>query len=1858
MIEPNPSALYLSTNEQALWLETRVNPGFPGHLLVLCFELEPEPSPAQLDAALLRLAARHPRLSMRIAESGHGPAFVSSAPLSPERLRVDALPDLAALAELAFEPLDIGAAPLLRWRRIESADGAVRHVLTAHHLLGDQRSLSALCAELQAELADARAPAPSLSGPHPGTRRELPTPTPPPAPASMRANDAHAWHIAQQAPALIADAAQARPSGLGFSAGYKLSGAQSEQLRARAQALGLSRFELLLAAYANALDELYGAQPRLVWLPALEAAATDRYDVRSFPLLMTPGDQRAETLSAQVRSRGAAAPTIAWDGQPRHAVLNSRAPGGLDPGYAALGAAIDGLQIRSTVSGAPALRVHALPLQPAAFASCAQVLSLGEGLQLLVQLDRALFEDETAQLLLHTWLRHALPEPLQTCESSDERESASVSVDCAAPTLSELLLEACQRHAASIALDDGRRRWRYEELLSHAQSLPLPQGALRVDAEPGAAQCLQVFAGLLRGHALRLNDVDAEPALDCAAQLGTSGSTGAAAVIELPASALSAYALSMREQLGLRPGDRLLRFASIRFDAALEELLISWLSGATVVCATDSNDQAIEARHLPFGQLQQQLIELRISALNVGTAWFQAAMREGLQLPTAVRQLVIGGEPCDAAVWKACRSRHPELDLVNTYGLTEACISQTLFRGDVAPGITQVPLGWPLAHVELALLDPGGLYPAPRLGEAELCIAGAALGRSTRQGQFIEHAGRRLLRSGDRVRRDARGCLHFLGRLDHVRKYRGRRVCLDALQQQASAAQGSDTCALLTTENADAQLWIVHCGEPQPALRQLALHSGARLHQCEEWPRLASGKTDRRALADALGAILAPSPSSTSTTGSATGRMLEALAGTAWPPQARVFEVLDSLSWLRLRSRLEAEHGLTLRRDEFELSRLEIEARLATRSASPGALEPVRNAPALLRGFLRQVELKPNAAALIAGDLQLDYASLHLQVQALQTKLEAAGIGQGDRVAFHATRGPFDVLAMLAIGLCGAAFVPLDTPVESRQSHARCQQAGARFALTPDRVIEIHAISPPEALADLAYVLFTSGSSGAPKAVAVSHAAAANTVDAIAERIGLAPNDRLLALSPTRFDLTVFDVFGSLGAGACVVWPDEAQRADPAAWPGLLQQHAISVWNSVPSSLDLLLALESGADPLPRLRTLLLSGDFVSQGLRERAARALPQARLLVLGGATEAGIWSCAIDAINCSRGYAPYGPALPGQRLWLQSATGAAVEPGAVGEICIGGASLAMGYLDAGALVLRFDPHYATGDLGRLREDGCIDILGRADQLAKWRGRRVSVAELEARLLEAHGVRAACVLSVDSNLHAMLQLDAGVDIEAIRQSLDALPIDSPRPDHWHLRASMPLSANGKLDRLRLRVELMQALQAETREQLPAAAADSNVHEALAQGDARAWALWQQLLPAPIPPHGPDWQAQGGHSLLALRLVEAAQAQGAARASLAEFLARPTLTTLSAWFDPSQIAPKACAPAHRRFSTELLNRLRATRGATLITGATGMLGGALADRLRGQRPLLLATRAADEEAARARLPGFDPTQALVLPLDIERAQLGLDEDSFRALIGAVSEVWHIAAEVNFLLPASTLEASNVEASAHVFELARLARVPLHFASTLGVFPYSLERDVDETSSPDSRALFASGYAESKWRAELRLQALHEKAGADAPPLHVYRLGLIAGPTLRDQDILGIGAQALAATQTWPQLDLKADVLSLDDTVTAMLLLAERPPATWHLQNPCAVTLRDAHAALRPRWPLLPLSDWLRQLDAAPAPSTQAALSRELLRVLIPALPRDAGKGRIRADHTLDVLAACGWRPRSSLEVLQGLLAN
>ncbi|MCA9542674.1 MAG: AMP-binding protein, partial [Myxococcales bacterium] len=155
---------------------------------------------------------------------------------------------------------------------------------------------------------------------------------------------------------------------------------------------------------------------------------------------------------------------------------------------------------------------------------------------------------------------------------------------------------------------------------------------------------------------------------------------------------------------------------------------------------------------------------------------------------------------------------------------------------------------------------------------------------------------------------------------------------------------------------------------------------------------------------------------------------------------------------------------------------------------------------------------------------------------------------------------------------------------------------------------------------DLAYVIYTSGSTGQPKGVAVEHQSALNTLDDVCRTWSIGPEDRVFGISSASFDLSVFDVFGALGAGAALVLPAADARPDPARWAAQIARHRVTIWNSVPALMDLLVA--HGA-PLPSLRLVMLSGDWIPVPLPDRVRALAPRARRLSLGGATEAAIWS-----------------------------------------------------------------------------------------------------------------------------------------------------------------------------------------------------------------------------------------------------------------------------------------------------------------------------------------------------------------------------------------------------------------------------------------------------------------------------------------------------------------------------------------------------------------------------------------------------------------------------------------------------------
>lgn len=479
--------------------------------------------------------------------------------------------------------------------------------------------------------------------------------------------------------------------------------------------------------------------------------------------------------------------------------------------------------------------------------------------------------------------------------------------------------------------------------------------------------------------------------------------------------------------------------------------------------------------------------------------------------------------------------------------------------------------------------------------------------------------------------------------------------------------------------------------------------------------------------------------------------------------------------------------------------------------------------------FLGQVERTPHAVAVIDDERTLTYQELHQHAAALASRLLDRGAAPETLVAVIAERGWRQVVAVMAVLLSGAAYLPIDPRWPASRIKQLVEQGGCELALTdsstpPDTGAEVLAI-PDEpdgdtgferpahtGASDLAYVIFTSGSTGVPKGVAIEHRAAANTILDINERFGVGPHDRVLGLSALAFDLSVYDVFGTLAAGAALVLPESSANHDPARWAGWIAAQSVTIWNSVPAVFDLLVdTVESAPETISTLRLVLLSGDWIPVPLPDRFRALVPDAEIISLGGATEGSIWSIhyPIGTVDPAWESIPYGSPLANQRFRVLDADLTPVPVGVAGELFIAGRGLARGYWrDDERTAAAFLSHpgtgerlYRTGDLGRYDREGQIRFLGRRDAQVKINGFRVEPGEVEAVLLGHSGVSAAAVVARGGTTKRLVAHVVAPDVP-VAELRAYLSERLPRylvPAVFMPCRALPLSANGKVDRAAL---------------------------------------------------------------------------------------------------------------------------------------------------------------------------------------------------------------------------------------------------------------------------------------------------------------------------------------------------------------------------------------------------------------------------------------------------------------------------
>ncbi|WP_430785144.1 amino acid adenylation domain-containing protein [Actinoplanes sp. G11-F43] len=515
--------------------------------------------------------------------------------------------------------------------------------------------------------------------------------------------------------------------------------------------------------------------------------------------------------------------------------------------------------------------------------------------------------------------------------------------------------------------------------------------------------------------------------------------------------------------------------------------------------------------------------------------------------------------------------------------------------------------------------------------------------------------------------------------------------------------------------------------------------------------------------------------------------------------------------------------------------------------------------------------------------------------------LTGHGVRPGDTVGVSLPKGPDQIAAVLGVLAAGGVYVPIgvDQPAIRRDRMHRV--AGLRAVLGGDLDIDMarahHPLPRPvrRSPGDPAYLIFTSGSTGEPKAVEITHRSALNTVTDVNSRWRVGPADRVLAVSALDFDLSVYDIFGLLGAGGALVLPADTDRRDPTAWLELAAEHPITLWNSAPVLLDMLLTA-AGQPGTPDkgitgLRAVLVSGDWVGLDLPGRLRTHAPTCRFTALGGATEASIWSnlCDVDRVPAHWTSIPYGRPLTNQRYRVVDDFGQDCPDLVPGELWIGGAGVATGYHgDPERTAQRFvtaggTRWYRTGDRGRYWSDGTIEFLGRADHQVKIGGHRVELGEIEAAFQAYEAVADVVVLAPGGRgtrrLHAFVVADGPLDGLAAHLA-DRLPAHAV-PHRIVPVDAMPLTANGKVDRSALAAR--------------AAAETEPVRPPAGPVETEIARLWADQVGTPVTDRTANFFTGGGDSLLALRLVAAVNDTFAVDIPVRTFLSAPTTADLAA---------------------------------------------------------------------------------------------------------------------------------------------------------------------------------------------------------------------------------------------------------------------------------------------------------------------------------------------------------------------------
>lgn len=486
--------------------------------------------------------------------------------------------------------------------------------------------------------------------------------------------------------------------------------------------------------------------------------------------------------------------------------------------------------------------------------------------------------------------------------------------------------------------------------------------------------------------------------------------------------------------------------------------------------------------------------------------------------------------------------------------------------------------------------------------------------------------------------------------------------------------------------------------------------------------------------------------------------------------------------------------------------------------------------------FTQIAKTYPNKTALICGDKKLTYKELYQKALNVASYIDKKGIQTNETIGILLPKSSTQIVSILGVLVAGGNYLPLDVNIPGNRLKEIVTNGAVKTIITATSFITkfeafftntwlntdvfeidnpidfIPIITSPD---DLIYTMYTSGSSGNPKGVMVAQKGVLNAIHATIEEFNISENDVLFGVTAIHHDMSVFDIFGAFLSGATLVLPRTDLAKDPKEWKRCIEEHDVTIWNSVPTLMEMLIETYEYSETLnSKLRYTFLGGDWIALDLPQKIQNQFEEVKVVSVGGPTETTLWNIwhVIDTVLPEWKSIPYGKPIANTTYYLLDDNLEQVPMGTVGEMCVAGVGVAVGYVnDTEATQSKFTIHpitgeriYRTGDLGKMLPSGIIEILGRKDQQIKLNGNRIDPKEIEKHVLEHPEIQKCTVVINTSQRKQLVAFYCGnsqVETSTLRTFLLKQLPEQFIPSKFIYLEQFPITNNGKIDRKRLGV-------------------------------------------------------------------------------------------------------------------------------------------------------------------------------------------------------------------------------------------------------------------------------------------------------------------------------------------------------------------------------------------------------------------------------------------------------------------------